>query len=219
MNTIYKTLLIENESEFIDSFLKKTENINSLDELIEFLDELISIQYYKGIFNDPDEYDELISSKINEIIENEFKPDEDASENMIKALKLDESIYKYYLYELLEYYDIYLSDINGYISNYEDNKTKIKYLLDLYASDEIKKPEYLDELYSYDEDAIIEEINDLLSDMISSMKYNYNTKSYDCWILDYFNYDEYISDLIDSEEIIKIDEDEYIKDMNIYPYA
>jgi hypothetical protein len=193
MNTEFKYTLIENESEYKIKILNEIENTKNESELLRLLSKLISVQYYKGLFHESDEYDEIISSKINELIES------------------DEI--KYIIKSYLDAYDIYLESVKYEIPEYYLESVKIKaiYIIDIIDSeiylDELNES-YLDEIIIYPNESDLEYyINELISchlnrnlnDSYSEFKKNHE------FIFNYFNYDEFISDMIDSDELIEYD--------------
>ena len=206
----YKYFLIENENDMKMKMINKFKNIESLDELIESIDEIISIQYFKGLFIDPDEYDEIISSKLDKIINNTF--DEIKSNSSVlnpESFNHDESEYKYYLIMLLDKYDIFLSEYSLKTNITKSGEIKALYLIELYDElDEIKKPEYLDEIITYeDENDLYAYIDELISCFLS------DASNKDNMIFRYFNYDEFISDLKYSDELYEIN-NSYVTDIN-----
>ena len=195
MNHEYKYTLIENENEYKSFLISEIDEINDESDLLKFIDKLISIQYYKGLFIDNNEYNEILSNKINEIIDINVKYSNTENE------------FKYFILKLLEKYDIYLDELKFNIEITDSIKIKSDYLISeldsLYYLDEISES-YLDEISVYDNKSEFIEsyINELLSCYISDMKFNFKTKSYESFILNYFNYDAYISDL--ESEILTI---------------
>lgn len=189
MNHEFKYMLIENENEYASKILDEIKNASDESELLRLLDKIISVQYYKGIYTDPDEYDEIISAKINEIYDVEIE--NSYSENEIK----------YFLESLLESYDLFLSKLDYSVEITDSIKIISEYLINILDSeiflDEINS-DYLDEIIAYESDESLEYyINDILS--------CYNIDSNNELISKYFNYDAYISDMLESNELIKID--------------
>ena len=185
MNHEYKHILIENTDEYKSLVLKEIENAKNSIKFLGLLDKIISIQYYKGLFNNPDEYDEIISSKINE-----FYP-----ENELNEFSDEISEFRKFLKDLLESYDIF---INIFYKKLDENsEIKIKYLISefdsLYYLDEIN-PEYLDEIFAYDEFDYYDYIDEIISCSIS------NKKAFE-FITSYFDYNKYIQDLVFNSEL------------------
>lgn len=203
MNHEFKTILIENENEYASKILDEIKNASDESELLRLLDKIISVQYYKGIYADPDEYDEIISAKINELIDINFK------------YSYSENEFKYFLKALLESYDLFLSLVTFNIEIDESIKIKSKYLIENLDSnfylDEINT-DYLDEIIVY---ASYDALTDYIDELIYLDSSNNNKDSF---IYRYFNYDAYISDMIDSDELYELDynyESVYISDLNL----
>ena len=120
-------MLIENENEYASKILDEIKNASDESELLRLLDKIISVQYYKGIYADPDEYDEIISNKINELIDINFK------------YSYTENEFKYFLKALLESYDLFLSLVTFNIEIDESIKIKSKYLIENRIDEIIEK--------------------------------------------------------------------------------
>ena len=215
MNHEFKYTLIENESDYKSFILKEIDESDELTELLRLLDKTISVQYYKGLFYESDEYDEIISSKINEII--------DASDEFIS--EYDKKEIKYILKMILEYHDIFIDAIDEYISDLDESEynlnIKAYYINSLIDLDELYLDEissdYIDEIIAYkDKYELIDYIKQLIDECyLIGNNFNFKTKSYDSLVLNYFNYDEFISD---SDEYIKIKYNSsyaYIENRNI----
>ena len=195
-------MLIENENEYASKILDEIKNASDESELLRLLDKIISVQYYKGIYTDPDEYDEIISNKINEIYDAEIE--NSYSENELK----------YFLESLLESYDLFLSKLKYSVEIENSIKIKSDYLINILDSeiflDEIDA-DYISEIIVYESyDALIEYMNELL--------YCNCINADDELISKYFNYNEFKSDMIESGEIIELEYasgDAYIMNYNI----
>ena len=214
MNDSYKYLLIENESEFKSSLLKDIKCIYDLKSLLKYLDRLISIQYYKGLFYDSSEYDEILSDKIESIINNTFDEIKENSSCLNpECFNYDESEYKYYIESLLESYDIFISGLKYKTNINQDMKIKSVYLINLYLeNDSIENPDYFNELIAYESES---DYYDYIDEMISCFLNNSSNK--DNMIFRYFNYDEYKSDEISNDELYEIEinnKKSYIHDYN-----
>ena len=180
---MFKNMLIENESEYKKFILNEINDSSESDELLRLLNKIMNLQYYKGLFYESDEYDEIISSKINELIES------------------DEL--KYFLIQLLDAYDLFISNVKIESEIYASDEIITKYLIELYESrniylDEIDS-EYMSDIIAYESKSDLEYYID---ELISC--YLLDSSNNDNMIFRYFNYDEYISDMLESDELIEV---------------